>query len=520
MKKIFFMVMCIVIFKMSNAQEPADALRYSWYTTAGTARQQAIGGAMTSLGGDLSATFVNPAGLGFYKTGDLAISPGFRFLNNKATYFGTKEKDKKNAFPLGTTGVVIGFSESNKGSRTRSSAISFAIQRTASFNSRVLYRGLNHQSSYSQVFLEELANNHIVDSSAAFNFPFGSSLAINTFWIDTAAGWSTVERNNRSFVSLAQPLLASGLIQENKVSTRGGITELALGGAGNSNDKFYYGFTLGVPILNFERESVFTEADATEANNRFDFARFEQNLTTTGAGVNLKLGFIFKPVEYVRLGIALHSPSFFRLTDTYNASLTTNTEGFQGTLTQSSSDPDLTGLQNGISKYWYFTPYRIMVSGSYVLREIEDVRKQKGFLTADIEFVNYRASSFTTDPDGDNSEFTKSYYKTLNKTIDKIYKPAFNFKVGGELKFTTIMVRLGAAYYGNPYKNIEGEKGNKVLLSGGLGYRNKGMFIDLAYVHSMGKDVNYAYRLQGTANSAATIKSTGGNAVLTFGFKI
>ena len=37
------------------AQEPADALRMSWTDPAGTARQQAIGGAMASLGGDLSA---------------------------------------------------------------------------------------------------------------------------------------------------------------------------------------------------------------------------------------------------------------------------------------------------------------------------------------------------------------------------------------------------------------------------------------------------------------------------------
>ena len=30
-----------------------------------------------------------------------------------------------------------------------------------------------------------------------------------------------------------------------------------------------------------------------------------------------------------------------------------------------------------------------MLSGSYVLREVEDVRKQKGFLTADVEYVTH-----------------------------------------------------------------------------------------------------------------------------------
>jgi hypothetical protein len=166
-------------------------------------------------------------------------------------------------------------------------------------------------------------------------------------------------------------------------------------------------------------------------------------------------------------------------------------------------------------------PSSKLASASYVLREIEDVRKQKGFLTADIEFINYKASSYSiVNESNNNDQSTKDYLKSLNKAIDKAYKAAFNFRVGGELKFTTVMVRLGAAYYGNPYKNIAGEKGSRFQATGGLGYRNKGFFVDLAYVHTMGKDVHFAYRLQSAAFTGASIKNTGGNAVLTVGFKI
>jgi hypothetical protein len=514
MKKIFFITVCIAATASLFAQEPADALRYSWYPSAGTARHMSVGGAMASLGGDISATYVNPAGLGFYKTGDLVFSPAYRFLNNKSTYFGHTEKDKSNAFTFGTSGVVWGGQNNKK----NSSAFAIAINRTASFNSDILYRGINTQSSYSQKYLEELSNNNVKDSTAAFFYPFGSSLAVNTFWVDTAAGWANGDREDRSFVSLSQPLLQSGLIQENRISNRGGITELAFGGAGNFSDKWYVGATLGIPFLRYERETVFTEADATDnTNNRFDFASVTDNLTTKGTGLNLKLGVIYKPVERVRLGLAFHTPTFFRLTDKFNTSITTDTEGFQGRLTQSSGD--LTG-SDGEFQYWYFTPYRVMISGSYVLHEIEDVRKQKGFLTADIEYINYKASSFTTDPEGDDSEGTRNYLKTLNRAIDNAYKGTFNFKLGGELKFTTVMVRLGGAYYGNPYKDIAGAEGHRFQITGGLGYRNKGMFIDLAYVHTMGKDVNFAYLLQNSPNTGASIKNTGGNAVLTIGFKI
>ena len=96
MKKIFFIITSFVSSLPLFAQEPADALRYSWYTSSGTARQQAVGGAMASLGGDLSAAYVNPAGLGFYKTGDFVLTPAYNFLKNNATYYGRSEKDKRN----------------------------------------------------------------------------------------------------------------------------------------------------------------------------------------------------------------------------------------------------------------------------------------------------------------------------------------------------------------------------------------------------------------------------------------
>jgi hypothetical protein len=519
MKRFFFITLCIASSQYIMAQEPPDALRYSWYTSNGTARQLSIGGAGGSLGGDISATFINPAGLGFYKTGDFVFTPGLNSLNNRATYFGREEKDKKSGFTFGTSGLVIGGPTNNK--KNRSSALALAINRVADFNSNLLYRGATKESSYSQKFLEEINNNNDHDgNSVAQNYPFGTSLAFNTYWIDTANGWSN---GNHQFVSLATPLLAGeGLLQEQRVSSKGGITELALGGASNFNDKFYVGGTLGIPFLRYVKESLFTEADASSnSNNNFDFATISENLTTKGVGINLKVGIIYKPVEYIRLGLAIHSPTYFSLTDRYNASVTTNTESYIPGQSQYTQASDVfTDGKDAQFKYTLITPYRIIASGSYVIREIEDVRKQKGFLTADIEFINYKASSFSTDEDGDNSQATKDYLKSLNKAIDKAYKGAFNFRVGGELKFTTLMVRLGAAYYGNPYKDLAGENGHRLQLTGGLGYRDKGFFIDLGYGYTMGKDVHFPYRLQNAAFSGAVIRNTGGTALLTVGFKI
>ena len=53
-----------------QAQSPEDGLRLSWFAPNGTPRSNALGGAMGSLGGDLSAAHINPAGLGFYKSSE------------------------------------------------------------------------------------------------------------------------------------------------------------------------------------------------------------------------------------------------------------------------------------------------------------------------------------------------------------------------------------------------------------------------------------------------------------------
>ncbi len=515
MKKILLLFNIAFITLFAGAQEPSDALRYSWITPGGTARQQATGGAMVALGGDFSSLFTNPAGLGFYKTSEVVFTPGYNFLNNQSTYFNTTTSDKKNNFSYGASGLVWGNGWTGRNKDRHSAAFSVGINRAAAFGSNLLYRGINTSTSYSQKFLEEIKNNNDKDANhVATAYPFGTSLAFNTYWIDTIAGGTS---GNYQFQTRA-PI--GNLIQENAITANGGITELAFGMALSNKDKLYYGATLGIPILSYKRAASFTEADATSnPDNKFDFATITENLNTTGAGINIKAGLIYKPSEYVRLGLVVHSPSFYSLTDKYNSSVTTNTENYKGLLTQSSAD--LTSGGNGNFKYTLITPWRVTGGISYVLREIEDVHKQKGFLTAEIEYVNYKASSFSADNSGSTDQATKNYFKSLNNAIDNAYKGTFNFRAGGELKFTTLMARLGLAYYSNPYQDLgHNEKGNRFQLSGGLGYRNKGIFIDLTYVHTMGKDIHFPYRLQYSNFSAAMIKSTNGNVLLTIGFKI
>ena len=508
-----------ILFSFSvQAQIPEDVLKYSWQPTNGTARINAVGGAMASLGGDISATFVNPAGLGFYKTSEIVLSPGFYFLKNKSSFRGTNTTDNGSNFNLGTSGFVSGWQGSGK---WKSKAIGIAVTRAANFSNNITYTGKNDFSSYSEQYAAQAANSglsldEILNSST---ISLGTRMAVYTYLIDTA----TLNSNpNPDVVGLPMyDQLKNGgaflVDQTQTIETSGGITEIAIGYAANMDDKLYIGGSIGIPIVKYEKKSKFLEEDATGNNdNNFDFSELAETFTTKGMGINAKLGFIVKPVEFVRLGLTVHTPTWYSFEDTYQATMAVNTENYRtnpGTETVSSDE--FNGGQTPTYKYELISPWKFMLSGSYVLREAEDVRQQKGFLTADVEYVTYQSNKFRNAEDYDN----ESYYDKVNAAMKEYYKGAFNFRVGGELKFTTIMTRLGFAYYSNPYSDKE-LKADKMFISGGLGYRNAGIFIDLTYVHGLQKDVNFPYRLPDKSNTYATTKASGGNIMLTFGFKI
>jgi hypothetical protein len=58
-----------------------------------------------------------------------------------------------------------------------------------------------------------------------------------------------------------------------------------------------------------------------------------------------------------------------------------------------------------------------------------------------------------------------------------------------------------------------------MMLSGGLGYRNNGFFVDLTYAYMIKKNVDLPYRLEDRANTFSNIKQKQGNILLTVGVK-
>ncbi len=508
MKQFLLSIFCLISFA-AFSQLPDDALRTAWFTQNGTGRNMATGGVMGSLGGDITANHVNPAGIGLFKTNEFVISPGFAMNNNKFRYRGSDTSNSKSNFNYGATGVILA-SAYNPQNKWTSSAFAISINELANYNNHVQFKGFNNFSSFTEQYLEELIKDRADTNAALSNYIFGSSLAFRTFLIDTVRGPGGSVAGYQSLVPIS-----SGVNQSYDAVTRGGYHEIALGLAGNMADKMYVGGSVTIPVIRYQRDITYSETDATNnPNNQFKSFEYKENFSSTGIGIGAKLGMIYKPVEYWRIGFAVHTPQFIAFTDEISSSITANTETYAGIRTATSNQ--LNSGNPGKRKYDMITPWRAIVSASYVFREISDTRRQRAFLSADVEYVNYRGARFSAADKTDDA--LKDYYNTLNSVIKDTYKGNINLRLGGELKLHTIMFRLGGAYYGSPYADAN-IKADRIIASGGIGYRDHGIFIDLTYSHSFNKDAQFAYHLNDKPNTFAEQGGNRGVAMMTFGFK-
>jgi hypothetical protein len=510
------LLLCPLFFSFTlKAQLPDDALRLSYTNPYGTAREQAIGGAMGSLGGDISSNFVNPAGLGFYKTSEFLLSPAFATGNTKASYLSNKgTAPGVQNFILGTSGLVIGKSTDPD----KSTAFSVAITRTADFHGHTRYSGNNNYSSGAEAYAEEYANSGLSINDALANpgISYGTRMALYTYLIDTATIGGTMQ-----VIAQPQKVLAAGgqLYQLNDIKTTGGITELALGFASGTRDKWYLGGSIGIPIVNYHRDQQYTESDLSgNPNNDFNTYTYTESYSTKGAGVNLRVGAIFRPDAAWRIGLAVHTPTLYTLTETLDAKLVSDAENYHHLDSVTSSTLDQISNSGNSLKYDLSSPWHFIASGSYVFGTGEEAGTRQGFITGDIEYVTNKSSRFSVPSDENGNYTDNGYYDALNTTVKNYYKNNFNFRLGGELKFDILAVRVGGSYSLSPYASSD-LKASRATASAGVGYRNRGIFVDLTYVESFVKDASFPYRLGDKNNIFAAVNQHAGTLILTAGIK-
>jgi len=281
----------------------------------------------------------------------------------------------------------------------------------------------------------------------------------------------------------------SSILKEEMFEAKGSIYEMGFSVGANYRHDLYIGATLGLPILNYTQETTYTEADESDQYEYFNNMSYSERFATTGIGLNLKLGAIYKISRMFRVGLAAHTPTTFGLTDTeyevdMNYSITYDvSEG--PSFNQSSASSD-------VVDYTLTTPWRVVLSGGAIIQNF-------GFVTADVEWVNYGKSRYSFDTD--LYSFYEGYAEIVNGDISANYKNAINTRLGAEYRYKIFRARAGYAYYGTPFdSDIDTENGAWQNISFGLGIRPESVYLDFALVQNVTNELYVPYRTNSSPN--------------------
>lgn len=510
MKKYIVLSCALCVSLMGMAQGEYDAFKYSQTELLGSARYVSMAGAFGALGGDMSAISLNPAGIGVYRSSELSLTPVVGLSATTSDFNGTETSDAIMNIRINNFGYVGTIRPSNSTINNINFGISY--NKVKDFNRTTYIKGYDRSVSLLDVIC---SNTGTTEPSDLTNLGY---LAYETYLINRNDNDGSYYNELRDGETVNNEFFMQ---EEGSI----GVWDFTLGA--NMGHFLYAGLSIGLMGIDYRMVSSYyeyTEAfqEGTVTYDPFDY-ELRNAISTQGNGVNLKIGAIIRPVSFIRLGVALHSPTYYSLTDTYGSSMFSNGLYDQETGEYASSEI----IDEDSYDYELITPGKIVGSAAIMFGK-------KGILSIDCEVVDYRGISLKS-----TSGFP---YDDANSDIDDHMQNTLNLRGGGEYRVTdNISLRAGIAFYGSAYKNNMTADNTYIetvgttpyyafdlgttYLTGGIGYRTGSFFLDAALVNQSSienfynfydSDVTNATR---TDNAYATVNNNKINAVVSTGFR-
>ena len=296
------------------AQGEMDAYRFSKSGISGTSRSAAMAGSFGALGGDLSTMGTNPAGMAVYSRTDANITINFLTTDTKGSYESNPKLMTNDRYEttLGNASVV--FSNDGRGSLVR-------------WN---LGFGYNELYSYSRAYGAASIDSHASLSNYMANLAYGideSKFGRNSDdmnwatvpWLANMGYWGYAI-DPVSSVGGKQAWVSSfdGLFDQiTEFKETGSANEYTFNASFNIEDRLYLGTTFSLTNIAY---SSWTSYDENIGGDSDFGLGLENMLTSSGNGYNFKFGAIYRPIPEIRLGVAYHTPTYYRyVTDTYYA---------------------------------------------------------------------------------------------------------------------------------------------------------------------------------------------------------
>lgn len=507
MKKILkLMTIGLVAFCLNNSLQAQvdpsafgyyqDALRFTQWGQYGTGRLFGIAGAGSTLGGDLSAAFLNPAGLGMYNRNQFIVTPGLS-MNNYSTQFNEIRIDgNQDLWQFNNAGAVINFNKSDLipgGWRGGSMAVTY--NRLNSFDQTISYSAFNPNSSIIDAMIDNAFGLLPTRLGGIEQVGYDHYL-INPDPLDNTTYLSFVE----GFPVQTEFIQKTGFIDQINVSF-----------GANYDDRIYVGAGLGFVTSKYRFNRIYEESFENTTLSRFTI---DELLSVNGNGINANLGIIIKPTQFLRVGGSITTPTWYTFSEESDAFYTSEYNNYDvanfvdqngdrliledTVLNTLSSNTDLF-----ISDYELRTPVKYNFGASLLIGKL-------GFITADVEFLDYSSSQISS------LDFNES---ADNQTINDIYQSTLNARLGAELRLSVLRFRAGIALLGDPYSDdFDGVDRSQSILSAGLGVYSRGFFADLGVSRTTSDQFFQSYSFFDGTGPAATTEVTQFQGRLTLGF--
>ena len=451
--KIWFLLFGISLSFSGFGQNQVDAIRYSNLHYGGSARYNSMGGAFGALGGDLSSASINPAGIGVYRSSEFSISTAMLSNSTNTNHYGNNAADFRLNLNFNGIGYLTSIDISKGVTGWQKINLAVGYNKIANFNNRYSVLGVNNNNSAIDQWVNNLNVNGGADASTINDnsqYYQGTNLAWQNYLIE----YDTNVTTSPYYTTLQ----SYGQTQALTLIEKGSIGESFFAIGGNYSHKLYIGAALATDNIKYSYETLYSEtiSETDTANNLQNFS-LSETISTQGRGYNAKFGIIFRPIDYLRLGASIQTPTYFNMSDQW----TTDMESTFKDTSFYYSDPE------GRYNYILITPYRGTLSAGIHVGKT-------GLISADYEIVDYKTARLQSE----NGDYD---FANENSAIINNHITSGNLKIGTEWRIEQFKVRAGYSYFGKSSRN--GLTTNKAYstYSIGIGFKQNGFFMDIAY---------------------------------------
>ncbi len=423
MKRYFCLTACLIALLPMGAQETYDNATLATEDLNGTARYIGMGGAMEALGADISTIGTNPAGIGLFRKSHASLSLGV-----------VSQEDAKNFGGGHVTNLSfdqIGFVWSNRTSESNFINFGFNYHKSRNFNHILsVVHSLDNASQNKATTTKQdqgLLYMTKKDGSPDFDNSYSSCTilddlyATNLSYDDKLGSWYFYNGEKYAF---------------DRAQT-GYIGEYDFNLSGNVNNSLYWGVTLGLEDVHYNRYTQYGEnLIGGDGRVPVDYGvTIEDDRIIKGTGFNLKVGAIFRPIEEspFRFGVSIATPTWYDLRTSSHTSFADN-DGYY----DSNSDE---------YKFKLYTPWKFGLSLGHTFG-------QSLALGLSYEFADYSAMDTRNLVDDYYDDYQDSRSDNeMNRHTEKTLRGVSTLKIGAELKPVPEMaVRLGYNYVSPMYQ--------------------------------------------------------------------